>query len=107
MLLTSGGYSVTITYKNLASNWVKDSELRIKMWHGYLSIKTRIDYFPEDKPKLIADTTYLVDFNDLKQVVWRNKDETTIVTESQKLNRAAFVFIMQSIQQEKEKNFRK
>lgn len=108
LLIMSLGYTVTFEWHIVAWNSARGAELIVKMWNDYRPMNQQNSFsFPDERPKLIATASYFVDFNDSKQVVWRNKDKGDIVTESQKLNRAAFVFIMQSIQEEKEKQFRK
>ncbi|HPO63815.1 MAG TPA: hypothetical protein PK762_12110, partial [Candidatus Kapabacteria bacterium] len=104
-LVYSEGYTVTLSYENRVSNWVRDAELTIKMWDGYLSIETRMSYFPGEEPKLIKTIKPKVDLNDSKQIVWRIDKTTTL--KSDEIVRQLFVFIMDSIQKEKEKKFRK
>nr|WP_315245534.1 toll/interleukin-1 receptor domain-containing protein [uncultured Flavobacterium sp.] len=104
-LVTSQGYTVTLSYENRILNWVRDSELLIRMWNGYLSIETRISYFPGEEPELVKTLKPKVDLDDSKQIEWRI-DKTTVF-KSEEIVRQIFVFIMDSIQKEKEKKFRK
>ncbi|MFV8356846.1 toll/interleukin-1 receptor domain-containing protein [Flavobacterium sp. XS1P32] len=65
-LVTSQGYTVTLSYENRVVNWVRDTELTIKMWNGYLSIETRMTYFPGEEPKLVKTIKPKVDLDDSK-----------------------------------------
>lgn len=105
MLITCQGYTVTLSYENQMINWVKEAKLTIKMWNGYLSIKSNSNYFPDEEPKLIKTLKTNIDLDESKQIVWRI-DINNIIT-SDEIVHQAFVFIMESIQKEKEKNFRK
>ncbi|WP_343585525.1 toll/interleukin-1 receptor domain-containing protein [Flavobacterium sp.] len=104
-LVTCLGYTVTLSYENRILNWVRDAELTIKMWNGYLSIESQISYFPGEEPKLMKTIKLKVDLNNSKQIVWRVDKDTLI--KSEEIVSKAFVFIMESIQKEKEKKFRK
>lgn len=104
-LVYSEGYTVTLSYENRVVNWVRDAELTIKMWNGYLSINEPRYYFPSEEPKIVKTIKPKVDLNDLKQIVWRIDKTTTL--KSDEIVRQLFVFIMDSIQKEKEKKFRK
>lgn len=104
-LVTCIGNTVTLSYDNRVLNSVEQAELTIKMWHGYLFIENTIQYYAGDQPKLIKTIKPKVDLNDLKQIVWRIDKTTTL--KSDELVRQLFVFIMDSIQKEKEKKFRK
>lgn len=103
-LVTSQGYTVTLTYENRIVNYVRDAKLTIKMWNGYLSIETTIYHFPGDEPKLVKTINANVDLDDSKQIEWRIDKQTTSKTDE--IVRKIFVFIMESIQKEKEKTFR-
>ena len=62
-------------------------------------------YFPDDEPKQVKTIKLKVDFDDSKQIEWRIDKTTTL--KSDDIVRQIFVFIMESIQKEKEKKFRK
>ena len=104
-LVTCQGYTVTLSYENRISNWVGEAKLTIKMFNGYLSIETPIYHFPGDEPKLVKTITCKVDLDNSKQIEWRINETTTFNIDE--LVRQIFVFIMESIQKEKEKKFRK
>lgn len=104
LLISSSGYSVTFSYRNMASNWAKENTLTIKMWNGYLSHKYQF-YFDSEKPKLVEEINTKVDVNYDKNIVWR-RDGIKVLS-SDDLMQEAFVFIMESIQKEKEGKFRK
>mgnify|MGYP003108989436 CR=1 FL=1 len=105
-LVMSLGYTVTFESHINARNTVRYSELVVKMWNGYTPINQHSSFhFPSDRPKLKAEMKYTVDFKPEKQVVWRVDESLTI--KSKELIQDAFVFIMQSIQDEKERKFRK
>jgi hypothetical protein len=104
-LVTCQGYTVTLIYENRILNWVREAELTIKMWNGYLSIENPMRYFPDDEPKQEKIIKLKVDFDDSKQIEWRIDKTTTL--KSDDIVRQIFVFIMESIQKEKEKKFRK
>lgn len=104
-LVSSQGYTVTLSYENRVINWVRDAELTIKMWNGYMSIETRMSYFPDEEPKLVKTIKPKVDLDDSKHIEWRIDKTTTFKTDE--IVRQIFVFIMESIQKEKEKKFRK
>lgn len=103
-LVTSQGYTVTLSYESRIINSVRDANLTIKMWNGYLSIETTIYHFPGKEPKLIKTINAKVDLNDSKQIEWRIDKTTTLKTDE--IVRQIFVFIMESIQKEKEGKFR-
>lgn len=104
LLIMSLGYTVTFVWHIVAWNSARGAKLSVKKWNGYMPLKDNGIYYDE-LPKLKEQTEYEIDLNDSKQIIWRlNANETV---ESNDLIKEAFVFIMQSIQEEKEKNFRK
>ncbi|MFN8274775.1 MAG: toll/interleukin-1 receptor domain-containing protein [Flavobacteriaceae bacterium] len=104
-LVTCQGYSVTVGYSNRILNWVKEAELTIKMWNGHVSLEKRLSYFPGEEPKIVNQIDAKVDLDDSKQIEWRLSKTTTLKTDD--IVRQIFVFIMESIQKEKEQKFRK
>ncbi|KSA13471.1 toll/interleukin-1 receptor domain-containing protein [Maribacter dokdonensis] len=104
ILISSHGYTVTFFYRKMASNWAKENTLTCKMWNGYISLNQR-HYFDHEKPKRVKEINTKVDLDENKNVVWR-VDENRVLN-SEDLVQAAFVFIMESIQKEKEPKFRK
>lgn len=106
LLITSLNYTVTIVWNIVAWNSAKGAKLIIKKWNGYMPLNdTGINYDDEELPKLKKQTEYAIDLNDSKQIIWRLSENETV--ESNDLIKDAFVFIMQSIQEEKENKFRK
>lgn len=105
LLVTTLGYTVTLSFENRIRNYVREAELTIKMWNGYFSIETQIHHFPGDEPRLIKTIKAKVDLDDSKHIIWRIDKTTTFKTDE--IVRQIFVFIMDSIQKEKEKSFRK
>lgn len=105
LLITCLGFTVTLSYENQITNWVREAKLTVKMWYGYLSLNSRISYFPDEEPKLVKTIKSNVDLDKSKQIEWRIDKETTY--NSDELVRQIFVFIIESIQKEKEKKFRK
>jgi len=104
LLVSSSGYTVTFSYRNMASNWAKENTLVVKMWNGYMSLKHKY-FFDHEKPELTKEINTKVDLDENQNVVWRVDDSN--VLNSDDLVQAAFVFIMESIQKEKDPKFRK
>ena len=104
LLVSSVGYTVTFSYRNMASNWAKENTLTVKMWNGYMSLKHQ-GYFDSEMPKLVKQINTKVDLNKDKNVVWRVDGNK--VFSSNELEQETFVFIMDSIKKEKEGKFRK
>lgn len=104
LLISSHGYTVTFFYRKMASNWAKENTLTCKMWIGYMSLNQTY-YFDHEKPQRVKEIITKVDLDENKNVVWRVDDDK--VLSSDNLVQAAFVFIMESIQKEKEPKFRK
>lgn len=108
ILVMSSGYTVTFESYIRAWNSARGAELIVKMWNGYKPVNEQNAFtFSFEKPQIVTTTSYTVDLDDSKHIIWRDKENNDIVTNSQKLNREAFVFIIKSIQEEKQRNFRK
>lgn len=104
-LVTCQGYTVTLSYENRIVNYVREAELTIKMWNGYLSIESPMRYFPSEEPVNIKTINTKVDLDDSKQIIWIIDKNTALKTDD--IVRQIFVFIMESIQKEKEGKFRR
>ncbi len=104
LLVSSVGYTVTFSYRNMASNWAKENTLTVKFWNGYMSLNHQ-GYIDSEMPKLVKEIKTRVDLNNSRDVVWRVDDY--VVLKSENLIQKAFVFIIESIKREKEENFRK
>jgi hypothetical protein len=106
LLIMSLGYTVTFVWHIVAWNSARGAKLSVKKWNGYMPLNDTGIYYDDDElPKLKKQTEYAIDLNDSKQIIWRLSENETV--ESNDLIKEAFVFIMQFIQEEKEKKFRK
>lgn len=99
-------YSVSISYHNQITNTAEDATLIVKFWKGHL-VLNRYDtfYFPGDEPKTIKQNNYKVDLNEFKNIVWKNENNYYI--QSSEIIKEIFSFFIKSIQETKEKKFRK
>ncbi|WP_052461067.1 toll/interleukin-1 receptor domain-containing protein [Psychroserpens mesophilus] len=105
LLIMSLGYTVTIVWYIVAWNSARGAKLSVKKWNGYMPLNDNGIYYDDERPKLKEHKEYAIDLNDSKQIIWRLNENDTV--DSNDLIKETFVFIMQSIQKEKEKNFRK
>jgi len=106
LIVNSLRYSVSIEWCMACRNSTNDAILVVKKWNGIANLQHNYTgYFPGEEPKIIDRVVYTADLDRDKNIIWR-KNETETVNNS-KLEQALFLYIMESIQQENEKKFRK
>jgi hypothetical protein len=106
LIISSLGFSVELSWHQALLNTIDDSKLSLTYWYGSLSLDDeKYYYFQGTKPIKADETVFSFDFDNEGKRVWRISNDNTkpsaqIVSES-------FLFIMESILKEKQKDFRK
>lgn len=101
-IISALGYSVSFYWSLAYSNILKDSELLIQNWKGTIHLE-RAHYFPGREPKSLKKTSYSLDMDYNKELLWKTKSGKNNTTE---LVQNAFLYIIESIRAEKGKTFR-
>ena len=101
-IISALGYSVSFYWSLAYSNTSRDSELLIQNWKGTIHLE-RGHYFPDREPKALKKTSYSLDMNYSKELLWKANSEKNNTTE---LVQNAFLYIIESIKAEQSKKFR-
>ncbi len=104
LIVSSSGYSVLLSWSVRYSNTLNDAKLHLSTWKGYVYF-TDPGYAPWDQPKKTSSTHFEFDLDQKGDHIWRKSDHS--IKSSKEIETLVFTYIMDCIQKEKEKGFRK
>ncbi|WP_055437686.1 toll/interleukin-1 receptor domain-containing protein [Lacinutrix algicola] len=104
-IIHANGYSVSFYWRNAYSNSTRDSVFTIRNWKGYIRIDNSGVFYPGQEPKTVRETKYNFDLEYNKSIVWKQNNKNILTTEE--IVQTAFVYLIEEIKKEKEKQFRK
>jgi hypothetical protein len=106
VIVSSGGYSVSLKWSQAYRNTASDSKLRVTTWIGHLVLNSYNGmYYPREEPKTVTILDYSVDLNQQKEIIWRKSAERTET--SDEIVKLVFTYLITAIKKDKEKTFRK
>ena len=96
-------YSISFYWHLPYSNTIIDSELVVIYWNGIAYLNNGY-YIPKRDPKKNKEIVYNLDMNYSKELIWKNGTTKLSTIE---IVQKAFLYLMENVQREKSKNFRK